>query len=460
MSSTLFDKELEQSFIGMCMVNSQIIREFPLSVSDFGTVDHRLIYESIVNVHEDHGKVDALLVAKQLQSIGELNRVGGSEYIYELQSVIVETDNAAMYATEILKLSARRKIYSLVHKAAKQAEDLSVDAEKVVAELQLQLNDVYFEQRKLESYTAKELANIEIPPVKWFIPNLLSSGLTILAGPPKIGKSYFCWNIALAVAQGGMVFSEIELEKKHNVTYLSLEDSSGLLKGRLEQLSDYSASNLHIIHDMQLKKFDAVGLKMLQQHIETTASDLVIVDTWAHVCPQVDIKGTAYDIDYNTLIPVQKFAEQHNIGIILVTHTRKAVDIDNAFNRIQGSTGMQAGCDTLMMLSHDSGSKTLHVTGRRIPAEQYAFTVDESGLWCLEGNAQDYRQGELRKEITQLLLESGDEGLATGDIIDLTGKPNPTIRSTLRRMVKDGQIEQPKIRSNYYAKKDDDDTSL
>ncbi|MYC77416.1 hypothetical protein F4X10_16760 [Candidatus Poribacteria bacterium] len=47
-----------------------------------------------------------------------------------------------------------------------------------------------FEQEKLESYTALELSKMEIEPVKWFIPEFLPSGLTILAGPPKIGKSF------------------------------------------------------------------------------------------------------------------------------------------------------------------------------------------------------------------------------------------------------------------------------
>ena len=168
-----------------------------------------------------------------------------------------------------------------------------------------------------------------------------------------------------------------------------------------------------------------------------------------HVSPEMNIKGTAYDIDYNALIPIQQFAHRRNIAVVLVTHTRKAADIDNVFNQIQGSVGMQAACDTLMMLSHDSGSKTLHLSGRRIENNQFAFTI-EDGIWKLEGDAEEYHKSEQREQIVQLLKEAGDSGLSIGDIADMTGRKDSNVRQMLRRMVRDGDIKQPKKRGDYF----------
>ena len=242
--------------------------------------------------------------------------------------------------------------------------------------------------------------------------------------------------MALAVAHGGTAFSSVVIPEVRNVSYLSVEDPPALLKDRLAIISQGEdlPNNLHIIDDMQGKKLDAVGLKMLAQHLDEKGSEMLIVDTWMHVLPETDVKGTSYDIDYNVLIPIQKFAHRRNMAVILVTHTRKAADIDNVFNQIQGSVGMQAACDTLMLLSHDSGSKTLHLSGRRIQSDQFAFTID-GGIWRLEGNAQEYHGSELKREILAVLREAGDMGLSTGDIIDMTGKHDKTVRSTLRRMV-------------------------
>ena len=453
----LINPEFEQLFLGQCLVNSNVLLASTLTTNDFGIVANQLIYAAIATVYEDAGSTNAVLVAEHLKKSGDLNRVGGHNGIYELQAVIVETESAVHYEQEIRQLSTKRKICALASKAISQAKDMASDPEQVAAQLETDLASLQFEQEKLESYTALELSKMEIEPVKWFIPDFLPSGLTILAGPPKIGKSFFCWNMALAVATGGIAFSSVIIPDQYNVSYLSLEDPPALLKDRLSMMSDETEAmpgNLHIINDMQGKKLDAVGLKILDQHIDKTASELLIVDTWMHVSPDVNVKGTAYDIDYNALIPIQKFAHRRNMAVVLVTHTRKAADIDNVFNQIQGSVGMQAACDTLMMLSHDSGAKTLHLSGRRIENNQFAFTIDD-GIWKLEGSAEDYHGSELRREIIAHLKEAGAYGLSAGDIADLTGKKDSSIRQTLRRMVKEDEIDQPKKRGDYFYKDDE-----
>lgn len=457
-TENLMNRELEEYFIGACLVDPKVIVESTLTTTDFAIVAHQLLYTAIATVYEDCGKIDALLVADYLKKAGELNRVGGYDVIYELQAVVVETESAVEYAKEIRRLSTKRKICALMTQARVLAEDVSSDPEQIAAQLEHDLANLEFEQQRLESYTALALSKMEIEPVKWFIPDFLPSGLTILAGPPKIGKSFFCWNMALAVAYGGTAFSGVIIPEQRNVSYLSLEDPPALLKDRLAMISegDDLPNNLHIINDMQGKKLDAVGLKMLGNHLDETNSELLIVDTWMHVSPDVDIKGTAYDIDYNALIPIQQFAHRRNMGVVLVTHTRKAADMDNVFNQIQGSVGMQAACDTLMMLSHDSGSKTLHLSGRRIENNQFAFTID-GGIWKLEGDAEEYHKSEQREEIIALLKEAGSSGLSIGDIADMTGRKDSSVRQMLRRMVRDGNIKQPKKRGDYFYKEEDDD---
>ena len=457
-NETLINSELEKFYLGACMVEPQVFTETWLTAEDFGTVDHQLIYAAIVDVYEETKQTDPVLVADCLNKSGNLNRAGGTDYIYVLQQAIVETISATLYGKEIKRLSNQRKAIRLMSKSLSDMKEIDADPDQIFASLQQESEQLLAaSEQSIESFTAYELSKMEIEPVKWFIPGFLPSGLTILSGPPKIGKSFFCWNMALAVALGGTVFSSVILPKSHNVSYLSLEDPINLLKDRLEMISpDELPKNLHIIDDMKGMKLDHAGLKEVGKHLDDTKSELLIVDTWKHITPDIDIKGTSYDIDYANLIPIQNFTHKRKIGVILVTHNRKAADIENAFNQIQGSVGMQAGCDTLMMLSHDSGSKTLHISGRRIPADQFAFTVD-GGVWKLEGDAQEFHGSELRREIFSLLKEVGNTGLSASDLIDMTGKKDSHVRLTLRRMVKDNQIKQPKKRGDYFYKDEDDD---
>src|SRR5258708_18107521 len=57
-------------------------------------------------------------------------------------------------------------------------------------------------QRRI-SWTAADLLAEEFAEPKWAVPGLLPEGLTLLAGAPKVGKSWLCLGLALAVAAGG-----------------------------------------------------------------------------------------------------------------------------------------------------------------------------------------------------------------------------------------------------------------
>ena len=54
-------------------------------------------------------------------------------------------------------------------------------------------------------FTAAALQKMEFPPINWVVPGVLPEGLTILAGKPKLGKSWLALDMALAVAAGGDV---------------------------------------------------------------------------------------------------------------------------------------------------------------------------------------------------------------------------------------------------------------
>jgi RecA-family ATPase len=49
----------------------------------------------------------------------------------------------------------------------------------------------------------------QLPPIQWAIPEILPEGLTLLAGKPKLGKSWLALAMALAVASGGVALSSV-----------------------------------------------------------------------------------------------------------------------------------------------------------------------------------------------------------------------------------------------------------
>ena len=310
------------------------------------------------------------------------------------------------------------------------------------------------ERKKLEieTITAYELANMDIPDVKWFVPDLIPEGLTLLAGAPKIGKSFFAWNIALAVAEGGIALSEKPIETPRNVTYMAMEDPLPLLAERLHLMCPEGVpNNVHIANDFFGLKFDDNGLELIPDLLDKTESEMLIVDTWGHVKPNPQNKGgTSYDNDYAALIPVQRFAHEKNIAIILVTHTTKGKDPDNPYNDIQGSAGMQAGCDSMLMIAREEGNTILRVMGRRILENEYAMTLDD-GIWKLEGDADEFKMIEEQRTLLTFIRDAGNEGIRQMALVDLTGRKQSNVSNSLKSMLENGVISRHGKQGAYFA---------
>jgi RecA-family ATPase len=74
--------------------------------------------------------------------------------------------------------------------------------------------------------------------VKYVIPNLIPEGVSILAGRPKIGKSWMALDLALTTALKPPSFCLGNLEPLHgDVLYCALEDNPRRLKRRIARSS-------------------------------------------------------------------------------------------------------------------------------------------------------------------------------------------------------------------------------
>ena len=72
------------------------------------------------------------------------------------------------------------------------------------------------------SLSMSELCAKEFPPIQWLLPDILPIGSTLLAGPPKLGKSVMVLNLAVAVTTDGAVYGGYTCGTGE-VIYLALE---------------------------------------------------------------------------------------------------------------------------------------------------------------------------------------------------------------------------------------------
>ncbi|MGZ6969310.1 MAG: AAA family ATPase [Acidimicrobiia bacterium] len=82
-------------------------------------------------------------------------------------------------------------------------------------------------------WSARDLLAADFPPIKWAVDGVLADGLNLVAGSPKVGKSWLALGLAIAVASGGRALGKIPVERG-DALYLALEDPPRRLKRRLE----------------------------------------------------------------------------------------------------------------------------------------------------------------------------------------------------------------------------------
>lgn len=250
----------------------------------------------------------------------------------------------------------------------------------------------------------------EVPHV---VEGLLPVGLTVFAAPPKTGKSWFCLALSEAVAHGRLFFGRKTL--KGDVLYLDLESRDVRVQGRMQRMEFAPAENLDIAFkaaDLQSSLLDQLEA-WRKGHAEAR---LIIVDTFARVKGAAQRNADAYSADSRLLSPLQSWALNNNVAVILVTHLRKqtryAADAD-PFELITGSNGQFGIADTAWLVTGQRSDEQRHlvISGRDLEAQDLIMAFDTKNCrWRCLGDAETVqRTQEIRSPIVRTVLALLDE---------------------------------------------------
>lgn len=282
-------------------------------------------------------------------------------------------------------------------------------------------------------------------PIVWVVHGYLPEGLALLAGRPKLGKSWLALEWALRCVLGDVAMGEADC-KKGDVLYLALEDNERRLQSRIRKLIGKGRCSPRFRYMTEILPTDGKVELIVRRFLETAEKPvLVVIDTVGKVKAANSGKDI-YQEDYAFWKGLHDLAKQHHCAILGVTHTRKS-EADDPMDTIMGSTGVSAAPDTLLVLKKDpaTGQHVLHVRGRDAPEREVSVSFDkESCLWRVQGEAATVRaqtfKSDKRREIIELL---GEEGPMTPAGIARELRMNrQTARSLLKRMLGDGELHK------------------
>lgn len=296
------------------------------------------------------------------------------------------------------------------YKKAKQDEAAALDGFKSLA------------PEKPRFVTAAELDRMELPPVQWAVPGLLPAGLVFLVAAPKMGKSWLAFDLCLSVAAGD---DWLGYETNQGATlYLALEDGLNRLQKRLKTIGDgFTPPPAGCTLAINAPMLNAGLLEFLDGWLtEHPDAKLVCIDTFQKVKPPQGKNENAYGADYRICSPLQAWAIQHNICVLLVHHTKKGVNPGDIFEGVNGSQGLTGTADATLLLSKENrfdADAVLSITGRDVEMERYLLHFNSTACrWVMLGTVDDQERQNFQacpavKTIKELTAQGPWQGTVT-----------------------------------------------
>lgn len=205
-----------------------------------------------------------------------------------------------------------------------------------------------YDEKPLNSITAGELMDMPLQPSREVGDGFLPTGTYILAGTPKIGKSFLMTQLCWCVSEGER-FLEYDT-KQATVLYLALEDTDYRLQQRLGKMFgvDWPGKDMHLVFKEDRQGWSLVRAlqKFVSDHPETR---LIVIDTLMRARTH-DNSIYSYATDYQDVLPFKEFADKCNLSLILVHHTRKNTESANPFDQISGTNGLMGAADGAFIL--------------------------------------------------------------------------------------------------------------
>ena len=361
----------------------------------------------------------------------------------------------------------RQAVFDALAEMADQSSIAADDAQAILAEAFKgdagEAPNSDDEEKKKEPWregmiSARDLCAMRFAPLKFVVPKIIPEGLTILAGRPKIGKSWLVLLLGTVLANGvaalGLDYGP-GLPLKGSVLYLGLEDGKRRLQRRMTKLIGAQPENWPEQLDLKTdwRRLDNGGLDDIRAWHDSAKAKgrtpvLVVVDTLAKVRAPGNSKTSPYQNDHDALAGLQKLAEELGLAIVVNHHDRK-MDAEDVFDTVSGTLGLTGAVDTILVLARKAQGTTLHIRGRDIEDET-ALALQfnkETCRWSVLGTVAAQDEVHRSEERVRILaaLKSAPDGLSVSEIIVAAQLRNRNAADLLLfKMKGDGEIANPR----------------
>lgn len=350
-----------------------------VQAEDFYREAHRRIFRAALAVADDGAGLDWLTLAGELERRGELEAVGGKDYLADLVDGYVGAANVAAHAAAVRRAAEKRRLIERLSAAVAQAWEPGSDPAAVAAVAMAALTETAEGAGRERGFRFLTLDDIEaMPPMTWLVPDLVPEGALVEChGPPGCGKSFLMLDLALCVAHGRPFFGR-PVRQGPTVYVAAGEGAPGMRErirawrtrhGVTQAAPFYLVIRpVHLLDEASLALFVA-GLCQLP----TGKPVLTVLDTLARSMTGGDENSTQ---DMGRAVTAADLIRERTAGAAaFVHHTR--VDGD----RERGNTALRGAVDTMLAVKGEDGQMTVTCEKQKdaAPFPEIRLTLEQEG---------------------------------------------------------------------------------
>ena len=227
-------REAEESVIGALLLSEEAASEVMdrIHPEDFYVPAHQAIFEAMRELFDTTEAIDAVTVSEALRRRGELEKIGGVQYLTRLVDIVPSTSNVTYYAGIVEEHAKRRELIRAGASVTEYAFNIDDEisevldraeqavlgvAEKRSSQTLLEVGPMF--QDVLEHIEMLENQGSEITGLATGfvdldkkLAGLQAANLVVIAGRPAMGKSSLTMNIATNAAAAGEAVAIFSLE--------------------------------------------------------------------------------------------------------------------------------------------------------------------------------------------------------------------------------------------------------
>jgi archaellum biogenesis ATPase FlaH len=385
-----------------------------LKPEDFFIRAHKILYESILAMHQQNMPIDSYTLLNVIRDANLLAEIGGHTYITQLTGIVTTTTSVVYYAEIVRKKSLLRLLIHVGQEIIDRSLEERRTPDEVFATALGELESVEALRTPLVA-RPYDYAQPNVKPKSSQVENLLRErDLVLWIGPEKQGKTTLLYQLCVCLASG-REFLGHRVERPTRVTYLDFETEPEDLQYRIAQyeriLTPYEfllmKENLEVIllreellrlDDEPSLRRGSPGHRLLKRLINEAKGEVLVLDPFQEFATDVN------ELDNQDVRKALKEIQRLTQGktCIVVHHLRKAdersllkinVDFRRWSDRVRGAQAFKGKADSVFgqsLVDDDDLGSILYLGafGKRLTLDPIPI-VDSEQTWVWKERLSD-----------------------------------------------------------------------